>query len=378
MNSMQDKKICIITSVHKYNDRRILDKEAISLLNNGYEIDLIAPEGKDFKYRGINIVGIPKLPKLMRPVNWLRIIKICISKRYSIIHFHDPDLLFVGLFFKIFTNSNVIYDVHENYAVRLFANRDNWFFRIIRWSVDTFEHFAARIIRNIIVVEKHMRNRFNNYKCHTLLLPNFARAGSFRTVQIPKKDYTKRVIIHTGTLMAVRGSLVMAEIVKKVTDVDPTIQFKFVRNFLSDHEETLLMEKIRYLQIEKQFQFIDWVPPDKLLNILIESSIGLSVLLPYGQYHNRAIPTKLFEYMAAGLAIVAEESACNNKYIRQNRCGYLEPYSNIDRFKDRILDLINNPTELRRCGENGREAFLKYYNWEIYEESFIEFYKVLK
>jgi len=169
----------------------------------------------------------------------------------------------------------------------------------------------------------------------------------------------------------------MAEIVKRVTDIDPTINFKFVRIFLADSEEAILTAKIKELGIEKQFQFIDWVTPEELICILQDASVGLSILMPYGQYHDRAIPTKLFEYMAAGLAIIAEESYYNRKFVKQNRCGYLESFDKTDRFSKTIIDLINNVEKLRFYGENGRRAFLEKYNWELYEQAFINYYNSL-
>jgi len=374
------RKICVITSVHRFNDRRIFDREAITLLNNGYSIDLIAPtDTQDFEYQGINIIGIPILPKRLRFINWFRILYKCFSGKYAVFHFHDPDLLFVGVILKIFTSSRVVYDVHEHYAARLCANRkDILVYSLIRYLVNTVEQLAARIIRNTIVVEKHMEVRFRNYGCHNVLLPNYARADNYQNIDLKEKDYNKRVIIHTGTLSVARGSLLMAELVKQVTDIDPTICFKFVRIFFAKNEEKALLTKINELGIQKQFQFIDWISPNKLLQILKEASIGLSVLMPYGQYHDKAVPTKLFEYMAAGLAIIAEDSPYNQEFVLKNHCGFLEPFSSVEKFRDRILKLINSPKQLRECGFNGRRAFLEKYNWELFEPALLKFYLSLK
>jgi len=81
--------------------------------------------------------------------------------------------------------------------------------------------------------------------------------------------------------------------------------------------------------------------------------------------------------MAAGLAIIAEESYYNRKFVKQNRCGYLESFDKTDRFSKTIIDLINNVEKLRFYGENGRRAFLEKYNWELYEQAFINYYNSL-
>lgn len=372
--------ICVITSVHKFIDQRIFNREAITLLNNGYSIDLIAPtDTQDFEYQGINVIGIPILPKRLRFINWFRILYKCFSGKYAVFHFHDPDLLFVGVILKIFTNSRVVYDVHEHYPDRLFikASRVPRIFRIIASLIVKYiENICARIIKNVIVVEDSQLKRFKDINCNVIILYNFARVSSFKNYETGDEFYNKNSIVHTGTLSEARGSLLFIDIIKQIKKTSLKTKWYFVYRFYSAIEEASLLTKIEENNLKNDVKFVQPVPVSEIYKVLEKGDIAISILKPVGQYL-KAIPTKIFEYMAYGLPIIAEDSPYNRKYIRDNNCGILVRYDDIDGYVSAISKIVNDRNYKMKLGRNGREAFLKYYNWEIQESRLIDFYNKL-
>jgi len=373
---MRKRKLCIITSVHDYNDRRIFDREAMTLLKSGYSIDIIAPTGKDvFVYQGINIIGIPKLPKMLRPLNWFMILAHCFSGKYDLFHFHDPDLLLVGIILKIFSNGSVIYDVHEHYPDRImiYAKRNNFIANLLRFLIRALENVAARIVRNLVVVEDTQYQRFSRLGCNVQILYNYARLDQYPGFD-NGRSYDRKVVLHTGTLSVARGALQLVEIVRGVTAKRNDIAFLFVDRFLSEVERKILIGKIQDAGLEQHFRFIPQVPVEQMPTILEQGDIGISLLLPVGQYH-KAIPTKFFEYMAEGLAIIAENSYYSRKFIQESNCGILCDYDDIDGFVARIIRLCENPELTKKLGLNGRNAFESRYNWNCQEAALEQYYR---
>jgi glycosyltransferase involved in cell wall biosynthesis len=77
-------------------------------------------------------------------------------------------------------------------------------------------------------------------------------------------------------------------------------------------------------------------------------------------------PLKLFEYMAAGKAIVATAVNQAAEVIEDGRTGRLVPARDVHRFAKTILTLLNDPVERVRLGENARQQAIKLYSWEEY------------
>jgi glycosyltransferase involved in cell wall biosynthesis len=77
-------------------------------------------------------------------------------------------------------------------------------------------------------------------------------------------------------------------------------------------------------------------------------------------------PLKLFEYMAAGKAIVATASAETAEVVRDGHGGLLVPAGDAQRFAEAVLTLLNDPVERDRMGRNARQQANELYSWEEY------------
>jgi hypothetical protein len=108
-------KICQISTVHPLNDNRIFHKECITLFNAGYNVTLIIQNGKKEKLSGIQVIPLKKRRcRLSRMLfGSFEAFSLAINQCADIYHFHDPELIPVGLALKLL-RKKVIYDVHEN------------------------------------------------------------------------------------------------------------------------------------------------------------------------------------------------------------------------------------------------------------------------
>lgn len=85
-------------------------------------------------------------------------------------------------------------------------------------------------------------------------------------------------------------------------------------------------------------------------------------------------PLKLFEYMAAGKAIVATALNEAAEVIRDGYNGLLVDAGDINKFAESTLKLMNDPEERSRLGQNAREQAVKQYSWEQYTSRLEEIY----
>jgi glycosyltransferase involved in cell wall biosynthesis len=85
-------------------------------------------------------------------------------------------------------------------------------------------------------------------------------------------------------------------------------------------------------------------------------------------------PLKLFEYMAAGKAIVATAHVEATEVIRDGYNGLLVDAGDVNKFAEATLKLINDPQERVRLGRNAREQAVNQYSWEHYTRKLEEVY----
>lgn len=107
-----------------------------------------------------------------------------------------------------------------------------------------------------------------------------------------------------------------------------------------------------------------------------ESIAGLVVLQPIDVY-TTSLPVKMFEYMSAGLPVIASDFPLWRTVIRDHQCGILVDPSDPNSITQAIDRLVNAPDEARMMGERGRAAVKARFNWAIEESVLLSFYRRL-
>jgi len=116
-----------------------------------------------------------------------------------------------------------------------------------------------------------------------------------------------------------------------------------------------------------------WIKTEDMWRKMAEATIGLVCFHPAANHVN-AMPTKLFEYMAAGIPVVASNFPLWKEIVEGSSCGItvnpLEPKD----IADAVQHLIDHPDEAEMMGENGRRAVLQKYNWENERQKLLALY----
>jgi len=82
----------------------------------------------------------------------------------------------------------------------------------------------------------------------------------------------------------------------------------------------------------------------------------------------------MFEYMSAGIPVIASDFSLWREIIQGNDCGLLVDPLDPAAIAKAIDYLVENPKEAQRMGENGRRAVENRYNWGQEEKKFLQFY----
>jgi glycosyltransferase involved in cell wall biosynthesis len=110
--------------------------------------------------------------------------------------------------------------------------------------------------------------------------------------------------------------------------------------------------------------------------VLGRSVAGLVTLHPATNYLD-SLPIKMFEYMSAGIPVIASNFDLWKTIVEESHCGICVDPLDPAAIAAAIDYLVNHPEEAKKMGENGRQAVLSRYNWAQEEVKLIAFYKRL-
>ena len=366
------KNILILSSVHRWDDTRIFEKEAKSLANK-FNVELHAiGDFDEMEIDGIKIFGHERGRRLFPLKIWIIYFKVALSAKESIIHFHDPDLVLLGLILKILGRT-VIYDVHEDVSSQILDK--SWipaiFRKPISWLYNLFEKFFSSYFDTVIVVTEHIKKQFKEQD--TTIIHNYPRLDGF-----PIKKYKLNLdapfkVVYAGLISAERGIFELIEASKLIGE-SPSIEINIIGSFASK-----IIEKDFYHRISGSNASINYLGSLKYkdaMKLLYNSDVGLVCFRPRPNHIN-ALPNKMFEYMQAGIPVICSNFPLWYDIIEKNECGLTIDPSDPEDIVKALNFLASNPEKARSMGENGIRLVKEKYNWNMEEKKLIDCYENL-
>jgi glycosyltransferase involved in cell wall biosynthesis len=359
-----------LTSVHSAYDLRII-KECTSLAGAGYKVTLIAPHPRDEKTGGVQIRGVPMVEGRFRRMTltvW-RIYREAVRQRADIYHFHDPELIPMGLLLKA-RRKKVIYDAHEPYPQKILCKA--WIPIKLRPLVShvfaVFERIACVLFDHVIVVDRWTAATLP--VGHVTPVANYPLLTPVQSMKHKDRSVSgKRTLIYAGGLDEDRGLQFMLEVARLL--LDRNVELHLLGEFAKPEAE----RQIRELHNVSYFGF---QPLETLYDHMRSADIGLALFQPVPAYLYAGEGTnKLFEYMFCGLPVIASNFSNLRQIIKNTECGLCVDPKRPDQAARAILHLLARPKLREQLGENGRNAVLKTYNWEMEEKKLLDVYRNL-
>lgn len=356
----QDPRVLQLSTVHPWDDNRICRKICASLAEAGYDVVLMAreansdasvvPEGVELHvlpnprnriFRGLMSLGVWKRARRLRP---------------DIIHFHDPELIPAALLLR-FMGYKTIYDVHEDYPEKI--KTKTWLPAPLRLicsiGMKILESLGSACFSSTFVVTDHLQERFSNGK--TRLLRNYPLRSETLPVHLDKPAPLPRPLIYVGGLDAERG---LVEMLKGFEAANTPCRSLELLGTTPDPAMNLHLDSA-----SKSDRIVvhGWCTREVVKNRLTNALAGL-VLLQATETYVESLPTKMFEYMAAGVPVIASDFPLWRRIIETHGCGILVDQSSPADVGAAIDWMYENPEDARKMGENGRRAIRDQLNWE--------------
>lgn len=347
--------VMLANAGHKPLDTRIFHKEAISLTAAGFHVTLIIPHSASFTRDRVEVKAVPLPVKGWEQLvlcPWRIFRKALQEPRSAVFQIHDSELLLIGLFLRC-SGRKVIYDAHEDTPLQI--SYQHWIPSLVKpfygLVYRLLEKIAGWCFQAVIVAEPVIARYFPSSK--VVLIRNFPRKDSFAK-EVPY-DQRNGSLVYVGLLSKARGLIEMLEghrLAAEKINIPFVLGGKFAPASLEG--ELLPRYKVDYRS---------WLPYDEMIDVLYSSSIGIIVPNPTERYKTN-YPVKLFEYMAAGMPVIASSEGESATFVRESGGGILVDPMKPNEIAEAILALRTDPQRAAIMGVQGRKLILEKYNWE--------------
>ena len=373
-------RVAIVTSIHADFDARIW-RHARSLDEAGCRVVLVCPWAvQDGEVReGVELRPFRRARRrrvrpLVIPVRLGRRL-LPILRDVDLVHFHDIDILpWMALVSPI---RPVVYDVHENYPDEMLVR--TWIPRPLRrplyHAVRIVEAALSSMVRNCVLVAPSQDPRFTSRRLRVIHIRNYATSKLLAGV---RDDYLSRknVVVFTGANHDHNGSMLLLDIAARCRERGLDLGFMVTNRFVSEPFRRDFAAKVQRLGLGDRVVIRPTVVAHEIMTLLNEGTVAISPNLRVPT-QEMGIHTKLFEYMAAGLPIVASDLPHQVQLVGGARAGLLARPEEPETFVDALAQLVADRGHARQLGLNGQRAFLEKYCWESQVPSLLHFYAAI-
>ncbi len=362
-------KICHISTVHSVFDTRIFYKECKTLAKAGYEVYLIVTHDREDIIDGVHIIPLPERKGRFYRFfvkDWQALSKAT-KVNADIYHFHDPELIFVGLILRIL-GKKVIYDVHEDVPKQILHKEwlGNLFIRkLAARFFNVVEQFGALWFNGIVAATEDIAQKFNSSK--TVLLRNFSILELINNAKPVNIKKAKEVVIYAGGLTRIRG---IRELIEAMEYLDGKAELWLLGGWESEEFEN----ECRSLEGWQYTKYLGYKKPEEVYGYMKRSDIGIAILYPVKNYLN-SLPVKSFEYMSCSIPMIMSNFPYWQGIFKE--CALFANPKDPKDIATKIEYLLKNPDVAKELSTRGRELVEKKYSWEAESKKLIILYKGL-
>jgi hypothetical protein len=360
-----------VSVVHPSTDIRIFHKQCRSLAAAGYQVTLFARADGPYEEDGVRVVPVPR-PRsraARMTVGVWSLLRPLLAERADIYHLHDPELIPLGLALRA-RGHHVVFDAHEplpsqvmgkHYIPRPLRPAVAWGTRLLGWTAG--RALSAIVAASPLVADVYARAR------RMVIVNNFPILDD-SGVDIPYDERT-RGLVYVGAITELRGLPAMLEAAKaayaaygeKLTLIGP-FQPPELQERLSDPDVAAAVD---YVGVQR---------PADARRLVAEAKVGLMVQVGPKAYENN-LPTKIFEYMAEGVPVVASHFPLWRQIVEDAGAGVVVPPEDGQAVAEAVCGLLADPERARAMGERGRKAVHEKYSWEAEARTLLSLYDSL-
>jgi len=367
------------------HDSRVL-REASTVTGLGYEVEILSAEygrsggppspcvdalGTAVRTRGIR-VGRRKAGKLRFLKFYIGAIPKVLRIRAAIYHAQDLYSLPVAWLGAKRHGRPLIYDSHEYYLGTAALSRRR-LERSIWWFVERmFIGRADEVITVCDTIADRLREQYGIRRPRVLRNVPMHRAPK-RTAHLRKilsLDPETSILLYQGIIERGRGLFRTLDALTKLEGC----------HFVALGDGSLREEITAYarrLGLSARVAFLAPVAPEQLMEYTASADVGLCLIENAGFSYYHSLPNKLFEYMMAGVPVIASDFPEIGRVVRESGSGLtVNPEDHIE-IAQAVKRLTQDRAFRETCTRGALRATADRYNWDRESRVLADIYREL-
>jgi glycosyltransferase involved in cell wall biosynthesis len=357
-------RIAVVTTAHAWGDPRVFERELAACLEWGLETHVFVPLAEPPARSGWSADPRLVLHPLAMPAGrgarvrlalgvWRQVLR---HGPFRLVHFHDPELVpAMALLGLLRPATYTLYDIHEDLPLQVASK--NYLPPALRAPTARLAQCMLRTARELFsgfapATEAIARDW---PAAQTRVLHNYPKA-LFGLAGAPPDP---RRILYVGGLSRVRGIPLALEALREARLRLPDLRLELIGRIM----EADTGRAVRAAVAEGWCAHTPWLEPAALQARAAGAGVGLVTLLPTPSYLE-SLPTKLFEYMAMGIPVLASDFPLWRRLVEEADAGRVAA-PRPGALAQALVELCSDPERLRRHALAGRAAYQERYRWEV-------------
>ncbi|SMQ69072.1 Glycosyltransferase involved in cell wall bisynthesis [Altererythrobacter xiamenensis] len=358
-----------MTSAHPRTDVRVFHKQCRSLAKAGAQVTLVVADDKgDDTVDGVTIVDVGRSEGRLKRMaaSAYRVYRKARTLKADAYHCHDPELIPWALRLKE-QGAPVIFDAHEDLPAQIATKHyiPRYARRGLAAVVAMGERWAFPKFDGLVGATSQIASQLAELNGNVELVANYPLKDEFE----PPVDRTPRHALFVGSISRIRG---VGEVVDAMSMVKEGRRFRLVGPMANDGIE----QRVEESPGRSRTDVVGSVDRQAVAEEMASAVCGIVTFLE-APNHVCAQPNKLFEYMSAGIPIVASNFTLWREIVEGTGCGLCVDPSRPEEVASAIDRLFDDPIEAAKMGARGREAVANRLNWEAQADNLLGFYRKL-
>lgn len=294
--------------------------------------------------------------------------------RSDIVHVHDLPFLIHGYVLAEEWNARLVFDAHEIYYEQdTLAPRQR---RRLRRQERRFAPKADLFITVNEAIADHYQRLYNLrplvlMNCADRPPPGFDADSRSRLREMAGLPEEATVVLYQGWISPERN---LAVLVQAAERFPPGVYLALIGYGAYEQH---LRALARGTSWEGRVRFLGQVQPQEILGLTAGADLGVIPYQPIDLNHTYSSPNKFFEYVLAGVPMVAHDLPFFRGMAERYGMAALGDLSTVDGMAAAILGALGDPVRLGAMRSGCAEA-AKVLNWEVEGQKLVEAYERLR
>lgn len=297
--------------------------------------------------------------------------------RPDVIHCIEPDSWLIGVLMKRFCGAAYVVDFEEMYSTR--GTPLPRFLHVpLQHLLENWERVVLRYADAVIHVSENRKAAYAAIPAkRTLVVSHYANLKDFeiQSYSRPPQLQGKFTVLHAGALRVQYAGREMLLAIQQASRRVPGLVCLVLGGI--DQFDLAYLDLVKEMIRLGTLVLKPHVPFSEVVQHMKMADVGLSLVLPTDRNLQLAFPRKLFEYLAAGLPVVASDVPDIRDTLSRYHCGLLVDARKPLEIAEGIVALADDCVLRKGMADNAANAARAALNWQAQADKLTAFYREL-